>query len=86
MTRFPWWVSVLMAIIGYLGLKYGSGYLLAPGHRLSGLLPQFAPVVAMGFLLLAAKQLYDNDPNADTDENTEQDDSPKKAGDDGADE
>lgn len=63
MIRFPWWGSVILAIIGYIGLKYGVVYLLEPESRLSGLLPQFAPVVAMGLLLLAAKQLYDNDPH-----------------------
>lgn len=59
----PWWLSVALAIASYLALKY-----LAPtladsagfGH-LAGLLPQGAPIAAMGFLLLAAIQLYDGD-------------------------
>ncbi|WP_419175721.1 hypothetical protein [Desulfosediminicola sp.] len=67
MTRFPWWGSVILAIIGYLGLKYGTPQLLDPENHLSNLLPQFAPVFAMGFLLLAAKQLYDDDPNENVD-------------------
>lgn len=77
MIRFPWWGSVILAIIGYIGLKYGVVYLLEPENRLSGLLPQFAPVVAMGLLLLAAKQLYDNDPHEE-DNGDEEDKTSKK--------
>lgn len=77
MSRFPWWGSVVLAIIGYLGCKYGPLYLLDPQHRLSDLLPQFAPVVAMGFLLLAAKQLYDH-PDEQGENDVAHDDSGKE--------
>ena len=59
MTRFPWYLSVGLAIICYFGLKYGGGLLLGEGHRLAGLFELFAPLVAMAWLLLAGKQLSD---------------------------
>lgn len=65
MNRFPWWGSVLLAILAYCGLKYGVGELLSEEHRLTGLLQLFAPLAAMALLLLAGKQLYDNDGAAD---------------------
>lgn len=52
-TNWPWWLSLLLAVITYAGLKYGLA-----GSPLAKL----APLVAIGFLLLAAKQLYDGDP------------------------
>lgn len=61
MNSFPWWGSVILAIGSYYGLKYGSHYVLAPNSPLFGLIPLFAPLSAMGFLLLAGKQLYDSD-------------------------
>ncbi len=61
MKRFPWWGSVILAIITYYGLKYGLATYLgdtAPLVRFARLL---APILTVGFLLLAAKQLYDDD-------------------------
>lgn len=57
----PWWLSVLMAIASYLFLKYlGPQMAVSAGHgRLAGFLPQTAPIAAIVFLLVAAKQLYD---------------------------
>lgn len=61
MNRFPWWASVLLAILAYCGLKYGMVRLLTADHHLIGLCGLLAPLVAMAFLLLAGKQLYDGD-------------------------
>ena len=52
-TNWPWWLSLLLAVIVYPALKYGLA-----GSPLAKL----APLVTIGFLLLAAKQLYDGDP------------------------
>ncbi|MGW8195178.1 MAG: hypothetical protein ACWGOX_13035 [Desulforhopalus sp.] len=60
----PWWMSVVMAAVSYCGLKY-----IVPALRLespalqefSKAAPTFAPLVAIAFLLLAAKKLYDKD-------------------------
>ncbi len=59
----PWWLSVIMAIASYVGLKYLAQPLaistgLAP---LAGFLPQIAPLAAIGFLLFATVLLYDGD-------------------------
>lgn len=52
-TKWPWWLSLLLAVIVYPLLKYGlSGSPLA----------KLAPLATIGWLLLAAKQLYDGDP------------------------
>lgn len=59
MSRFPWWGSIVLAILAYCGLKYGMVELLPDEHRLTGLFRLLAPLAAMGFLLLAGKQLYD---------------------------
>ncbi len=59
-----WWVSVLLAIIVYMGLKYLVPSLVPEGSSLFNLCqaaPDFAPLAAIPFLLLAAKQLYDNE-------------------------
>lgn len=58
----PWWLSVIMAIAGYLFLKYlGPQLAISAGlTQLAGFLPQTAPLVAIAFLLVAAKQLYDS--------------------------
>ncbi len=61
MKKFPWWGSVLLAIASYFGLKNGAQYILAEDSPLFGLIPLFAPLIAMGFLLLAGKQLYDDE-------------------------
>jgi len=66
MNRFPWWGSVLLAILAYCGLKYGVKELFPQEHRLTGLLQLFAPLAAMAFLLLAGKQLYDHDDGEST--------------------
>ena len=62
MSRFPWWISVLLAIGSYYGCKYGLVSIVGEEAPLAGLFELFAPIIAMGFLLLAAKQLYDDAP------------------------
>lgn len=65
-VRMPWWVSVLLAVCCYCGLKYlvpalhpASPFL----QKLALAAPSFAPIVTIPLLLLAAKQLYDpNEP------------------------
>ena len=62
--RMPWWVSVLLAIMSYCSLKYLVPELHLPNptlEKLSHAAPSFAPLAAIPFLLLAAKQLYDSD-------------------------
>ncbi|SHO51706.1 hypothetical protein [Desulfopila aestuarii] len=68
MNRFPWWGSVLLAILAYCSLKYGVRELLPEEHRLLGLLQLLAPLAAMALLLLAGKQLYDHDDGESTTE------------------
>jgi len=64
-----WWTSVIMAVVGYCTLKYlipafqPQNFILL---KLSKAAPTLAPLVAIGFLLLAAKKLYDKNP-ADAD-------------------
>ena len=63
-VRVPWWVSVLMAIVSYCGLKFLLPELRLQNptlQKLSQAAPSFAPLVTIPFLLLAAKQLYDSD-------------------------
>ena len=74
MSRFPWWGSVLLAILAYCSLKYGVIQLLPAEKRIVALSQLLAPLSAMGFLLLAGKQLYDNDDGGDTNEQEEHDD------------
>lgn len=62
--RIPWWVSVIGAIATYCTLKYILPELAPANKTLQELLqlgPVAAPVLTIPFLLLAAKQLYDND-------------------------
>ena len=62
--RMPWWGSVLLSIFFYCGLKYGFPelQLADPGmQKLAQAAPSFAPILAIPFLLLAAKQLYETD-------------------------
>ncbi len=62
--RMPWWASILMAIVFYCALKYGIPrlYLTHPAlQQLAQAAPTFAPILAIPWLLLAAKQLYDTD-------------------------
>lgn len=70
MSRFPWWCSVLLAIAAYCGLKYGVTEFFPEESRLIGLIQLFAPLTAMGFLLLAGKQLYDEDQTTSEKEQT----------------
>lgn len=68
--RFPWWGSVLLAIVCYCILKYLVPQ-FQPAHpalaKLVHAAPFFAPIVAIPLLLLAAKQLYDTDKKEDED-------------------
>ena len=60
----PWWLSVIMAIVSYLGLKHLAPDLAASSaifKPLAPLLPKMAPLAAIGFLLLAGVLLYDKD-------------------------
>ena len=60
----PWWVSVIGAIVTYCVLKYVLPELDPATQTLQELFqlgPAAAPVLTIPFLLLAAKQLYDND-------------------------
>lgn len=72
MNRFPWWFSVLLAILCYYSLKYGLPQLIAADERLSDLLSLLAPISAIGFLLLAAKQLYDGDKTEESEKEADQ--------------
>lgn len=61
----PWWASVLMAVACYTLLKYFIPTLQSENHTFQALIqaaPTFAPLAAIPFLLLAAKQLYDVAP------------------------
>ncbi|HBG21161.1 MAG TPA: hypothetical protein DDY32_18310 [Desulfobulbaceae bacterium] len=68
--RFPWWGSVLLAIVCYCTLNYLVPQ-FEPAHPVLAELvkaaPFFAPIVAIPLLLLAAKQLYDTDKKGDED-------------------
>jgi hypothetical protein len=60
----PWWLSVIMAIVSYLGLKHLAPDLAAGSAMfkpMAPLLPKMAPLAAIGFLLLAGVLLYDKD-------------------------
>jgi hypothetical protein len=82
----PWWLSVFLAIASYLALKYLAPTLAVSaglGH-LARMLPQAAPLAAIGFLLLAAIQLYEGDdsrpeePPEEQDDRTEDEDGPTR--------
>lgn len=74
--RFPWWGSILLAVLCYCLLRYvvpefqPANPLLA---RLVHAAPFFAPIVAIPLLLLAAKQLYDADKGENNDAEAEDD-------------
>lgn len=73
--RFPWWGSVLLAIVCYCTLKYLVPQFQPTHPALAGLVhaaPFFAPIVTIPLLLLAAKQLYDTDKKEDEDPNREE--------------
>ncbi len=75
----PWWLSVILAIASYLALKYLAPTLAVSaglGH-LAGMLPQAAPLAAIGFLLLAAIQLYEGDDSPPEEPPEDQDDRPE---------
>lgn len=66
--RTPWWVSILWAIGVYCGLKYVLPQLNPENETLRELFaigPVAAPVLTIPLLLLAAKQLYDVEPDSD---------------------
>lgn len=67
-----WWVSVLLAITVYMGLKYLVPGLFqedSPLFKICQTAPNFAPLASIPFLLLAAKQLYDTElPQEEIDE------------------
>lgn len=79
-VRITWWVSVIIAVCCYCGLKYlvpalhpASPFL----QKLALAAPSFAPIITIPLLLLAAKQLYDtneppgNDKAGDRDDDQE---------------
>ncbi|MBM9537063.1 hypothetical protein [Desulfobulbus alkaliphilus] len=73
--RRPWWVSALLAIAAYVGLRYLAPMYQPHNPTLAGLLaagPTIAPVVTMFLLLLAAKQLYDHEPEKKDEDRTDQ--------------
>ncbi len=62
--RIPWWLHVMIAAVLYAGLRYFLPRLHSEDPQITVLLqilPSLAPIAAIGFLLLAAKALYDND-------------------------
>lgn len=60
--KWPWWLSILLAILSYNGLKYGLPLIAGEKVLPEAFLKMLAPLTALGFLLLAAKQLYDIPP------------------------
>ena len=63
--RMPWWVSALLAIAAYVGLRHLAPLYQPANPTLADLLaagPTIAPLVTMFLLLLAGKQLYDEEP------------------------
>lgn len=61
LARIPWWLSIGLAVASYLGLKHLLPNLAIsyPAFQpLAGFMPKVAPLAAIGFLLLAAVQLY----------------------------
>lgn len=70
---FPWWLSLLIAIGSYCTLKYILPTIQTTHpvlQHLTKAAPILAPIIAILFLLLAAKQLYDSDlpTSPDTDQ------------------
>lgn len=68
-NSFPWWLTVLAAIATYSGLKYILPQIKSQNEFITTLAeigPTIAPILTIGLLLLAAKQLYDKDlPGSD---------------------
>lgn len=74
--RLPWWISVLIAVFAYGGLKYVIPSLRTENvflNRLGEVGPTFAPLVALLFLLPAPFSLYRDE------EQQKQDDGPSDA-------
>jgi len=60
--RFPWWGSILLAILIYTSMNYLLPSLTTTNQSLSvffEIAPDLAPIPTILFLLLGAKQLYD---------------------------
>ncbi|WP_041277428.1 hypothetical protein [Desulfotalea psychrophila] len=55
----PWWLSAILAVISYLGIKYFLPQFFPPVWH--GFIPQLAPLAAIGFLLYSAALLYEDD-------------------------
>lgn len=75
--RMPWWGSILLAIVVYCGLKYGVPelHLSHPAlQQLAQAAPSFAPILAIPWLLLAGKQLYDSDMPEEKEVNSKKND------------
>lgn len=73
----PWWANIIVAIACYCTLKYLIPALHPKNPALlkfSEAAPAFAPLVAIPFLLLAAKRLYDTDRVDSHHEETDSDD------------
>ncbi len=69
---FPWWAYVILAFTVYYGLKYGPDWFLKGGDQVfAGLLGQFAPILAILFLLKGAIELYRGDDESDPEANPE---------------
>jgi hypothetical protein len=61
--RCPWWISILLAILTYTSMNYLLPNLALTNQTLSNLCkmgPDLAPIPTILFLLLGAKQLYDD--------------------------
>lgn len=66
-SRISWWGYVLMAIAGYVLVKHvAPAMAVAAGYAaMSGFLALLAPIITIGFLLLAAARLYDDGQDQD---------------------
>ena len=63
---FPWWASILIAILLYCAFSYLAPCIHPASETLARLLaaaPRFAPIVTIPFLLLGATRLYDAGPD-----------------------
>ncbi len=77
--RFPWWLSIIFATASYYSLKYLIPDLIpetSSMYKLSQTAPTLAPIIAIVFLLLGAKQLYDPIPGQDDPTEVNTDDPP----------